>query len=254
MKESDMKQLEGKVAVVTGASKGIGAGIARAYGEAGASVVVNYANDRDGAQRTVEAIQRSGAKAIAVKGNVASASDVQLVFAAAREAFGRVDVLVNNAGVYRFEPLEQVTEAEYRRQFDTNVLGTLLSTQEALKHFGADGGSVINVSSVVSTNPLVGSVIYSATKAAVDNLTLTLARELAPRRVRVNAIAPGGTRSEGAEQLGMIGSDMEKHIVGQTPFGRLGEPEDIALAAVFLASEQSRWITGETIRVAGGLR
>jgi 3-oxoacyl-[acyl-carrier protein] reductase len=249
-----MKQLEGKVAVVTGASKGIGAGIARALGEAGASVAVNFASDREGAQRTVDAIQRAGSKAIAVQGNVARAEDVRKLFAAARESFGRLDVLVNNAGVYKFEPLTEVTEAEYRREFDINVLGTLLATQEALNHFGDAGGSVINLSSIVSTNPIIGSVIYSATKAAVDNITITLARELAPRRIRVNAVAPGVTRSEGVEQIGILGSDFEKQKVSDTPLQRLGEPEDIALAAVFLASDQSRWITGETIRVAGGLR
>lgn len=249
-----MKQLEGKVAVVTGASKGIGAGIARALGEAGASVAVNYASDREGAQRAVDAIQKAGGRAIAVQGNVAKIDDVRRLFAAAREAFGRLDILVNNAGVYSFGPLQDATEAEYRRQFDTNVLGTVLATQEALNHFGDAGGSVINLGSIVSTNPIIGSVIYSATKAAVDNITVTLARELAPRRIRVNAIAPGVTRSEGVEQIGLIGSDLEKQKVSETPLQRLGEPEDIALAAVFLASDQSRWITGETIRVAGGLR
>jgi 3-oxoacyl-[acyl-carrier protein] reductase len=249
-----MKALEGKVAVVTGASKGIGAGIARALGEAGASVAVNFASDEAGAKRVVAAIEKAGGRAIAVRGNVANADDVRGIFAAAREAFGRLDVLVNNAGVYRFEPLQDVTEAEYRRQFDINVLGTLLATQEALKHFGDAGGSVVNLGSVVSTNPLVGSVIYSATKAAVDNLTLTLARELAPKRIRVNAVAPGSTRSEGLVSMGIIGSDMEKHLIGQTPMQRLGEPEDIARAVVFLASDQSGWITGETIRAAGGLR
>jgi 3-oxoacyl-[acyl-carrier protein] reductase len=249
-----MKQLQGKVAVVTGASKGIGAGIARALGEAGASVAVNYVSDREGAQRAVDAIQKAGGRAIAVQGDVAKSDDVRRLFAAAREAFGRLDVLVNNAGVYRFEPLQDTTEAEWRRQFDINVLGTLLATQEAVKQFGDAGGSVVNLSSIVSTNPIVGSVVYSATKAAVDNITVTLARELAPRRIRVNAIAPGVTRSEGVEQIGLIGSDLEKQKVSETPLGRLGEPEDIALAAVFLASDQSRWITGETIRVAGGLR
>jgi 3-oxoacyl-[acyl-carrier protein] reductase len=249
-----MEQLEGKVAVVTGASKGIGAGIARALGAAGAAVVVNYASDAGGAQRTVDAIHGAGGRAIAVQGDVAQGDDVRKLFAAAREAFGRLDVLVNNAGIYRFAPLAELTEAEYRQQFDTNVLGTLLATKEAVKHFGEAGGSVINIGSIVSTNPVPNSLVYSATKAAVDNLTITLARELAPSRVRVNAIAPGGTRSEGAAAIGMIGSDMEKQLVGNTPLGRLGEPEDIALAAVFLASERSRWITGETLRVAGGLR
>lgn len=249
-----MKQLEGKVAVVTGASKGIGAGIARALAEAGASVVVNYASDREGAQRTVDAIQGAGGKAVAVQGSVASADDVRLLFASARESFGRLDVLVNNAGVYRFEPLPEVTEAEYRRQFDINVLGTLLTTQEAVKHFGPEGGSVVNIGSIVGTNPMATSVIYSATKAAVDNLTITLARELGPRRIRVNAIAPGITSSEGLEQIGVAGSDMEKALVAQTPLARVGQPDDIGLAAVFLASDQARWVTGETIRVAGGLR
>jgi len=249
-----MNALEGKVAVVTGASKGIGAGIARSLGEAGAAVAVNYSSDREGAQRAVDAIVKAGGRAIAVQGNVANARDVKVIFAAAVEAFGRVDILVNNAGVYKFDTLADVTEAEWRRQFEINVLGTLLATQEAAKRFGDAGGSVINISSVVSTNPIAGSVIYSATKAAVDNMTLTLARELAPRRIRVNAIAPGATRSEGAETLGMIGSDMEKQLVANTPLGRLGEPSDIAAAAVYLASEGAGWITGETIRVAGGLR
>jgi 3-oxoacyl-[acyl-carrier protein] reductase len=253
-KGNAMKELEGQVAVVTGASKGIGAGIARALGDAGASVVVNYASDATGAQRVVDALREAGAKAVAVQADVAVADDVRKLFAAARESFGRLDVLVNNAGVYRFGPLSDLSEADYRRQFDTNVLGTLLATREAVASFGEAGGSVINIGSVVSTNPVPNSVVYSATKAAVDNLTVSLARELAPRRIRVNAIAPGGTRSEGVEAIGMIGSDMERTIVASTPFGRLGEPEDIALAAVFLASPQARWITGETIRVAGGLR
>jgi 3-oxoacyl-[acyl-carrier protein] reductase len=253
-KESDMKQLEGKVAVVTGASKGIGAGIARAFAEAGASVVVNYASDEAGAVRAVEAIRKAGGKATAVQGDVARQDDVRRIFAAAREAFGRVDILVNNAGVYKFHALEEVTEAEWRREFEINVLGTILATQEAVKQFGDAGGSVVNVSSVVGSNPFPGTVVYSATKAAVDNITLSLARELAPRRIRVNAVAPGATRSEGAVTLGMVGSDMEKQIVSTTPFGRLGEPDDIARAALFLASDQAAWITGETIRVAGGLR
>jgi len=248
------KQLAGKVALVTGASKGIGAAIARRFGEAGASVVVNYATARDGADRVVADIQRAGGKAVAVQGSVAKSADVQLMFGAAREAFGGLDVLVNNAGVYQFEPLEAVSEAEFRRQFDTNVLGLLLATQEALKHFGPAGGSVINISSVASTSPPPNSAVYAATKGAVDTLTVALARELAPRKIRVNGIAPGGIHTEGTERIGVVGSDFEKLLVSQTPLGRFGQPDDVAGVALFLASEGAGWVTGETIRSAGGWR
>jgi len=248
------KQLAGKVALVTGASKGIGAAIARRFGEAGASVVVNYATAREGADRVVADIQRAGGKAVAVQGSVAKSADVQLMFGAAREAFGGLDVLVNNAGVYQFDPLEAVSEAEFRRQFDTNVLGLLLATQEALKHFGPAGGSVINISSVASTSPPPNSAVYSATKGAVDTLTVALARELAPRKIRVNGIAPGGIHTEGTERIGVVGSDFEKLLVSQTPLGRFGQPDDVAGVAVFLASEGAGWVTGETIRSAGGWR
>lgn len=249
-----MSRLKGKVAVVTGASKGIGAGIAARFAAEGASVVVNYASSREGADRVVAEITKRGGKAIAVQGDVTRAIDVQRVFAAAKEAFGTLDVLVNNAGVYQFDPLEAVTEAEYRRQFDTNVLGTILATQEAIKHFGERGASVINISSVVSLNPPANSLVYSATKGAVDTITRALAKDLAPRKVRVNAIAPGLVETEGAHTLGVIGGDFERDLVAQTPLGRSGQPQDIAAVALFLASDDSAWLTGERLSAAGGWR
>lgn len=249
-----MNQLKDKVAVITGASKGIGAGIALAYAAEGAAVVVNYASSREGADRVVEQIQAAGGRAIAVQGSVAVQADVQRVFAAAKEAFGRVDVLVNNAGVYQFHSLEEITAAEFHRHFDINVLGTLLATQEAVKHFGAEGGAVVNVSSVVADNPVPGSAVYSATKGAVDTITVALSRELAPRKIRVNAIAPGATQSEGFEAAGILGSDFEKQIIAQTPLARLGQPDDIARVAVFLASDAAGWLTGETLKASGGFR
>jgi 3-oxoacyl-[acyl-carrier protein] reductase len=249
-----MNQLKDKVAVITGASKGIGASIALAYAAQGAAVVVNYASSREGADRVVEQVKAAGGRAIAVQGSVAVEADVQRVFAAAKEAFGRVDVLVNNAGVYQFQALEAITAAEFHRQFDINVLGTLLATQEAVKHFGPEGGSVINISSVISDNPMPGSAVYSGTKGAVDTITLALARELAPRKIRVNAVAPGATHSEGFEAAGIAGSDFETQIIAQTPLGRLGQPGDIAQVAVFLASDAAGWVTGETLKAAGGFR
>jgi len=247
-----MSKLTGKVAIVTGASKGIGAGIAKGLGAAGASVVVNYASSKEGADRVVAEIISKGGKAIAVQGDVAKAADVQRLFAETKKAFGSLDVLVNNAGVFEFEPLEAVKEAEFHRQFNTNVLGTILTTQESLKYFGPEGGSVINISSVASANPVPNSVVYSATKGAVDSITRGLAKELAPRKIRVNAIAPGGVETEGTHRIGMVGSDFEKQIVANTPLGRLGQPEDIARVAVFLASEDSGWLTGEKITASGG--
>jgi 3-oxoacyl-[acyl-carrier protein] reductase len=249
-----MSALTGKVAVVTGASKGIGAGIAKTLAGAGASVVVNYASSREGADRVVAEIAGKGGKAIAVQGDVSKAADVRRLFAATKEAFGALDVLVNNAGIYQFGAIEAVTEADFHRHFDINVLGTILTTQEALKYFGPAGGSVINISSVVSENPQPESLVYSATKGAVDTITRGLAKELAPRKIRVNAIAPGGVESEGTHSAGIIGSDFEKHLVAGTPLGRIGQPEDIALVALFLASEDSRWLTGEKITAAGGWR
>jgi 3-oxoacyl-[acyl-carrier protein] reductase len=246
--------LQGKVAIVTGASKGIGAGIARAFGEAGAAVVVNYASSNADADRVVTEIAGRGGRAIAVQGDVAKAADVRRLFDETIKAFGRLDVLVNNAGVYAFEPLEAVTEAEFHREFNTNVLGTLLTVQEALKHFGPEGGNVINVSSVASHNPPPNSAVYSATKAAVDTLTVALSRELAARKIRVNVIAPGGTLTEGLHRIGVPGSEFEKQIVGATPLGRLGQPDDIARVAVFLASNDALWLTGERITASGGFR
>jgi 3-oxoacyl-[acyl-carrier protein] reductase len=248
-----MSRLKGKVAIVTGASKGIGAGIARSLAEAGASVVVNYASSRDGADRVVAQIKAAGGKAIAVQGDVSKASDVKRVFDETKKAFGALDVLVNNAGVYEFGPLESVTEQEFHREFDINVLGTLLATQESLKHFGPNGGSVINLSSVTSANPVPNSVVYSATKSAVDSITRSLAKELGARKIRVNAIAPGGVETEGTHRLGVIGSDFEKQLIAGTPLGRIGQPDDIARLAVYLASDDAGWLTGERITASGGL-
>ena len=248
-----MSRLTGKVAIVTGASKGIGAGIAKSFGEAGASVVVNYASSRDGADRVVAQIKAAGGKAIAVQADVSKSADVKKLFAETKQTFGPIDILVNNAGVYDFGPLEAVTEQEFHREFNINVLGTLLATQESLNHFGPDGGSVINISSVASANPVPNAVVYSATKSAVDSITKSLARELAPRKIRVNAIAPGGVETEGTHRLGVIGSDFEKQLVAATPLGRIGQPDDIAKLALHLASDEAAWLTGERITASGGL-
>jgi len=247
-------RLTGKVAIVTGASKGIGASVAKSFAAAGANVVVNYASGRDGADRVVAEITGSGGKAVAVQGDVSKADDVRRVFAAAKESFGALDVLVNNAGVFQFDPLEAVTEDEFHREFNINVLGTLLATQEALKHFSPAGGSVINISSVASQAAVPGASIYSATKGAVDTLTRVLAAELGPRKIRVNTIAPGGVETEGVHSAGIIGTDFEKKMIADTPLGRLGQPDDIAKVAVFLASDDSAWMTGERLQASGGLR
>ena len=249
-----MSELKGKVAIVTGASKGIGAGIAKGMAEAGAAVVVNYAASKEGADRVVSEITGKGGKAVAIQGDVSKVADVKRLFAEAKRAFGAPDVLVNNAGIFAFDPLEAVTEDEFHREFNTNVLGPILTIQEALKHFGPEGGSVINISSVVSTAAVPNSVVYSATKGAVDSIARVLGTELAARKIRVNTIAPGGVETEGSHSLGMIGSDFEKQIVADTPMGRLGQPEDIARVAVFLASDNARWLTGERIAASGGLR
>jgi 3-oxoacyl-[acyl-carrier protein] reductase len=249
-----MSKLTGKVAVVTGASKGIGAGIAKGLAAAGAAVVVNYASSREGADRVVAEITGSGGKAIAVQGDVSKADDVRRLFAETKKAFGTLDVLVNNAGVYQFAPLEDITESEFHRQFNTNVLGLILATQEAAKHFGDHGGSVINISSVVTRLGLPGSTVYAATKGAVDVITHVHSKELGSRKIRVNSINPGGVETEGTHTMGMIGSDMEKQMVAQTPLGRLGQPEDIATIAVFLASADAGWMTGETLLASGGMR
>jgi 3-oxoacyl-[acyl-carrier protein] reductase len=248
-----MGSLSGKVAVVTGASKGIGAGIARALADAGAAVVVNYASSREGADRVVDEILSRDGKAVAVQGDVSKPDDITRIFDEAERQFGQIDVLVNNAGVYQFDPLETVTEGEFHRQVNTNVLGPILTTREALKHFRPEGGSVINVSSVASTKGLPGSVVYSATKGALDSVTQVLANELAARKIRVNTLAPGGVETEGTHTMGLIGSDMEQQFIAQTPLGRMGQPEDIARVAVFLASPDSGWLTGERIAASGGL-
>jgi 3-oxoacyl-[acyl-carrier protein] reductase len=249
-----MSDLTGKVAVVTGASKGIGAGIAKGLASAGAAVVVNYASSREGAEKVVGEIIAAGGRAVAVQADVKKAADVARLFQETVEAFGRLDVLVNNAGVFEFHPLEEVTEAEFHREFDTNVLGTILATREAVKHFGPGGGSVINIGSVASELTPPQSVVYTATKSAVNGITGVLAKELGPRRIRVNSISPGGVETEGAHSAGIIGSEFERKMVADTPLGRFGQPEDIAPVAVFLASSESAWLTGETVKASGGLR
>jgi len=248
------KKLTGKVAVVTGASKGIGASIAKHLAAEGASVVVNYASSKAGADKVVGEITAQGGKAIAVQGSVAKKADIERLFGETRRVFGQTDILVNNAGVYEFSPLDQISEEHFHKQFDTNVLGLILTTQEALKHFNGDGGSVINISSVVGVNPLPNVAVYSATKAAVDAVTKSLARELGPRKVRVNSINPGMIETEGTQGAGIIGSDFQKQAEAQTPLGRIGQPQDVATVATFLASPESGWITGETFLVSGGYR
>ncbi len=247
-----MSELTGKVAVVTGASKGIGAGIAKGLAAAGAAVVVNYDSSKAGAERVVAEITGKGGKAIAVHGNVAEAKDVQRLFEETKKAFGSLDVLVNNAGVFEFSPLEAVTETEFHREFNINVLGTILATREALKYFGPAGGSVINLSSVAGVKAIPNSVVYSATKGAVNAITRVLANELGARKIRVNAIAPGPVETEGVHELGILGSDFEKQMVAETPLGRIAQPVDIARIAVFLASDSSGWLTGDIISASGG--
>jgi 3-oxoacyl-[acyl-carrier protein] reductase len=248
------RKLNGKVAVVTGASKGIGAGIAKQFAAQGASVVVNYASAKQDADRVVDEISKRGGKAIAIQGNVAKKVEVGRLFAEAEKAFGKIDILVNNAGVYEFTPLEEVTEQQFHKMFDTNVLGTLLATQEALKHFNADGGSIINIGSLASSLTPPTAVVYNATKGAVDAITHTLAKELGARKIRVNSINPGMVVTEGAVAGGYTEGDMRKTFESLTPLGRIGQTEDIAPAAVFFASPASGWITGETLLIAGGLR
>jgi 3-oxoacyl-[acyl-carrier protein] reductase len=247
-----MGKLKGKVAVVTGASKGIGAAIAKQLAADGARVVVNYATSRQGADKVVSEIKGSGGEAIAVGGSVAKEKDIDQLFAETTKAFGKVDILVNNAGIYSFAPLEQITAEDYKRQYDTNVLGLLLTTKAALPYFPPEGGSVVNISSVVSTLAPADASIYSSTKGAVDTITKSLAKELGPRKIRVNAINPGLVITEGTQSAGLAASDFEKQAVANTPLGRAGRPEDIAPPVAFLASDDARWITGETIFVSGG--
>ena len=248
-----MNDIKGKVALVTGASKGIGAAIAKALAAQGASVVVNYSSSKAGADQVVEAITASGGRAIAVKADVTKAADAQALVDDTIKAYGRLDVLVNNSGVYEFAPLEAITEESFHRQFNINVLGLLLVTQAAAKHL-PEGGSVINIGSAVSRLTPPNSAVYTATKAAVDAITGVLSRELGPRRIRVNAINPGIVETEGTHSAGFIGSDFEKGLVAQVPFGRVGQPDEIADIAVFLAAKGSRWLTGETLIASGGLR
>jgi 3-oxoacyl-[acyl-carrier protein] reductase len=251
--EAIVAKLTGKVAVVTGASKGIGAAIAQALAAEGASVVVNYASSQAGADKVVAAITQAGGKAVAVRGDVSKAADAQGIVDAAIETYGRLDVLVNNSGVYDFAPVEQITEEHFDKHFNVNVRGLLLITQAASKHLG-EGASIVNVGSVVSRITPPGSVVYTATKGAVDAITGVLARELGPRKIRVNSVNPGMVETEGTKDGGIIASEMATAVVAQTPLGRLGQPEDIARVAVFLASDDAGWITGETLVASGGLR
>jgi 3-oxoacyl-[acyl-carrier protein] reductase len=247
-------KLNGKVAIVTGASKGIGADIARHFAAEGAAVVVNYSSSKTDADKVVDGIAKRSGKAIAVQADVARKKDIERLFAETKKAFGRLDILVNNAGVYQFNPLEEVTEAEFHREFNTNVLGLILASQEALKYFDSTGGSIINVSSLASTLTPPSAVVYNGTKAAVDAITRTLAKELGPRKIRVNAINPGMVITEGVVTGGFDQSDFRKTLESQTPLGRVGQTQDVAPAAVFFASSDSAWITGETLVIAGGLR
>jgi 3-oxoacyl-[acyl-carrier protein] reductase len=248
-----MSTLKGKVAVVTGASKGIGAAIAKKLAEDGASVVVNYASSKAGADTVVAAIEKAGGKAVAVKGDVSKANEAKGIVDAAVAKFGRLDILVNHSGIYEFGAIENLDEASFHKQFNTNVLGLLLTTQAAVKHLG-EGGSIINISSVVSTLTPPESAVYSATKGAVDAITGVLAKELGARKIRVNTIAPGIVETEGTHTAGFIGSDFETHTVARTPLGRTGQPNDIASIASFLASNDSNWMTGERLVASGGLR
>lgn len=248
-----MGKLAGKVAVVTGASKGIGAGIAKALAAEGASVVVNYASSKAGADAVVAAITSANGKAIAVGGDVSKAADAKGIVDAAIETYGRIDILVNNSGVYELAPIEEFTEDQFHRQFNINVLGLLLTTQAALKHLG-EGASIVNVSSVVTTITPPATAVYSGTKGAVDAITGVLSRELGPRKIRVNAINPGVVITEGTHAARIAGSDFEAMAVTQTPLGRVGQPDDIASIAVFLASDDSGWLTGEHIVASGGMR
>ncbi|WP_180539876.1 SDR family NAD(P)-dependent oxidoreductase [Nevskia soli] len=249
-----MSKLKGKVAVVTGASKGIGANIAKSLAAEGAAVVVNYSSSKEGVEKIVDQIVKSGGKAVAVQGDVSKAADVQRIFAETKEAFGALHVLVNNAGVYEFGALPEITEEHFHRQFNTNVLGLLLATQEAVKHFGDEGGSVVNIGSTVSRLTPPGSAVYSATKSAVDAVTHVLAKELGPKMIRVNSINPGMVETEGTHTAGFIGSEFQNQLEAQTPLGRIGQPGDIGPVAVFLASADSGWVTGETLLASGGLR
>jgi 3-oxoacyl-[acyl-carrier protein] reductase len=248
------EKLKGKVAIVTGASKGIGAAIARHLAAEGAAVVVNYASSKEGANRVVADIVGGGGRAVAIQADMANEADIRGLFGEARERFGRLDILVNNAGAYEFVPLEQVTAEHFHKLFNLNVLGLILASREAVKYFGAGGGSIINISSVAATSaPATGSV-YSATKAAVDAVTRSLAKELGPRNIRINSINPGMVETDGLHAAGIVDSDFRTQMEAQTPLGRIGQPQDIAPAVAYLASADSAWVTGETLYIAGGYR
>jgi 3-oxoacyl-[acyl-carrier protein] reductase len=249
-----MNTLTGKVAIVTGASKGIGTAIAKALAAAGAAVAVNYASDKAGAERAVAEIIAKGGKAVAVRADMSKGVEVRRLFEETKKTLGSPNVLVNNAGTFKFEPVEEITEAEFHRHFDINVLGTMLAIQQAVSYFPAEGGSIVNISSIASQSPVPNSSLYSATKAAVDTLTLALAKELGPRKIRVNAVAPGYTDTEGNKRIGFVGSAEGEAMVAATPLGgRWGRPEDIAPAVVFLASDDAAWLTGERINASGGV-
>ncbi len=248
-----MNKLDGKIAVVTGASKGIGAAIAKHLAAEGAAVVVNYASSKEGADRVVDEITSTGGKAIAVQANVAIKVEVEQLFAQTQQVFGRLDILVNNAGIYAYMPIEDITEKHFHQHFDLNVLGLILTSQQAAKYFDSAGGSIINISSIASTTTPATASVYSATKAAVDAVTKSLAKELGPRKIRVNSINPGMVETEGLHAAGVVESDYRKQVEAQTPLGRIGQPQDIAPAAVFFASSDSAWITGETLHIAGGI-
>ena len=248
------RKLEGKVALVTGASKGIGASIARHLAEAGAAVVVNYSSSRQAADRVVADIVSKGGKAVAIQANVAQPEDVKRLFREAKQSFDRLDILVNNAGVYEFAPLAEVTPEHFHKTFDLNVLGLILASQEAVRHFDSAGGSIINISSVVASSAPANISVYSASKAAVNAVTRSLAQELGPRRIRVNAVNPGMVETEGLHATGISNSELRTQVEAQTPLGRIGQPQDIAPAVVFLASPDAAWITGETLYISGGMR
>ncbi len=246
-------KLAGKVAVVTGASKGIGASIALHMAAAGASVVVNYSSSKEGAEKVVAEIKANGGKAIAVQANVSKPADIQRLFAETKKAFGRLDTLVNNAGVYEFLPLESITAEHFHKMYDLNVLGLVLTTQEAVKHFGPAGGSIINISSLAAVAPPATASLYSGTKAAVDAITRSLSKELGPKKIRVNSVNPGMVETEGVHAAGFAESDFRKFVEANTPLGRIGQPQDIAPAVVFFASDDSAWLTGEKLVIAGGM-
>jgi len=249
-----MKKLAGKVAVVTGASKGIGASIAEHLAAEGASVVVNYSSSKTGAEAVVKRIQEKGGKAVAVQADVAKPDEIKRLFAEAKALYAKLDVLVNNAGVYGFAPLESITEEHFHKHFNLNVLGLLLTTQEALKLFGPEGGSIINISSIAGRMPVQNASVYSATKAAVDAITVTLSQELGPRKIRVNSLNPGMVETEGLHAGGLAESAFRKTLESQTPLGRIAQPEDIARAAVFFASDDSGWVSGQSLILSGGQR